>query len=530
MSSNLSAGLFSVPRVTNGTEATEGYLMLVDVRVSMSNTELGPRAVRVNLPVDCTVELIKPGEERGSYVAPMVRTRFGLNTVEVTLEAGQGALFKLGGAACVRRLVYVRRWWFDPSAISLAHNYPAEESPKSALYDYWGGSAIRYKTAGGLASTASNYIVGGTWTSGPQSSTDTKVIADAGFLVVTTPWSTVNVSDVLGWAGAYGIFVAITAANQTQADIGQAANAYGCHTNLFGFALPYLSGATMNCVESLTPAADKAKALKLAANWQIPVLLDVNTVECATAAAETGLPFVPVRTSVKIVSAEPPATVANRILLLYASLRSEALRRPMTTAVALSPCDTESDSLLRFAAYTSLVAAESKALWWVDMERCAPIGSAKFALVGGINARVGQWGNAFLGADTMPSAVFSTATTVTVNNSSRPGRTSGDLVQAMPDDLVVFELGGPPVAVPGGKKSTRLLYVVSTILSATPGGAPVRDVTLRLRSNVRGTQPIEGNCFEGHCLCNMMRVGNVLPLKLSGGSAQLVGYFLVGDD
>jgi hypothetical protein len=150
--------------------------------------------------------------------------------------------------------------------------------------------------------------------------------------------------------------------------------------------------------------------------------------------------------------------------------------------------------------------------------------------VGGINARLAQWGDVFLrGAPGGPAALarwFTTSTGVVVSNASTPGMKPTDLVQSMDPDLLVAELTGPMVTVPGGKNTTRLLFVVSTRLSHSPAGALPRVVNIKLRSNVRSTQPIEGNAFEGHPACNLVRVGNVLPLTLSGGSAQLVGYFI----
>ena len=62
----------------------------------------------------------------------------------------------------------------------------------------------------------------------------------------------------------------------------------------------------------------------------------------------------------------------------------------MTMAVTLDACAVESDSLVRFAAYASVVWG-AQALWWEGVGRCAPVGEANFDLVASINRRVAQW-------------------------------------------------------------------------------------------------------------------------------------------
>lgn len=511
--------------------------MLVDLRVADTVGALAPRAAHLELPADCTATLVDPGVERRRYASAGVvlgRGRSTTTTVDVTLEAGQGALIHVSGAGCLERFQAARQWWFDPTAISLAHTYPSEQSPKASTYGSYGASQSRYKSPGGLSAGESNYIVGGSWANGPGSDTDTKAIADAGFLLISAPRA--NLTETLGWAAAYGVFVASIADHQASpADVALTATAFGCHTNFFGFVLDGTRdpAAPPNCTSALAWAVAQGGALRQAAHWQIPVVLGATVPECAAAAAEGGLPFAPMATDLAAVpGGATPTAIATAALAAFAGLQSAAKATAMTAAVALSACDTDSDSILRFAAYSSLVVG-AQALWWDGMDRCAPVGSPKFALIGAINSRIALWGNVFVhgpgGDGVAPLRVFSTST-VTVPNASAPGGSIDDLVQGMPPELILFELSGPGVAVPGGKKVTRLLYVVSTELSSEAGGAAPRQVTLELRADVRGTQPIEGNCFQGHCLCNLMRVGNVLPLTLSGGSAQLVGYFLVADE
>ena len=67
--------------------------------------------------------------------------------------------------------------------------------------------------------------------------------------------------------------------------------------------------------------------------------------------------------------------------------------------------------------------------------------------------------------------------------------------------------------------------VVSTALADTPGGAPLRSVTLTLRDDVLETTLLEGNEAVPACFMHMIRY--VVPLRLPGGSAQLLAYALV---
>ena len=50
-----------------------------------------------------------------------------------------------------------------------------------------------------------------------------------------------------------------------------------------------------------------------------------------------------------------------------------------------------SESMARFAVYSSVLIGGAQAIWWEGMGKCAPVGSAEFALIGAINNRVAQW-------------------------------------------------------------------------------------------------------------------------------------------
>ena len=72
--------------------------------------------------------------------------------------------------------------------------------------------------------------------------------------------------------------------------------------------------------------------------------------------------------------------------------------------------------------------------------------------------------------------------------------------------------------------NSSVIYVVSTQLAPSAGGAPPRQVEIVLRANVSWTQAMEGNQFQGEAACETRRVGNRVLLVLPGGSGQLVSY------
>lgn len=96
----------------------------------------------------------------------------------------------------------------------------------------------------------------------------------------------------------------------------------------------------------------------------------------------------------------------------------------------------------------------------------------------------------------------------------------------MDQDLIAVEIGPTTAAHHGW---TGYIFVISTQLSALPAGAPVRTVQLTLRLPAAGpavtsTAPITGDCFEGVAQCGLAHVGNLLPLDLAGGSAEMAAY------
>jgi hypothetical protein len=88
-----------------------------------------------------------------------------------------------------------------------------------------------------------------------------------------------------------------------------------------------------------------------------------------------------------------------------------------------------------------------------------------------------------------------------------------DLIVSMDSELMIMEL------------NSSVIYVVSTQLAPSAGGAPPRQVEIVLRPNVSWTQAMEGNQFQaGEAACETRRVGNRVLVMLPGGSGQVVAY------
>ena len=209
------------------------------------------------------------------------------------------------------------------------------------------------------------------------------------------------------------------------------------------------------------------------------------------------------------------------------------LKAPMPFAASLDACATESDSLLRFSAFAAL-AYGARGLFWRGAGSCAPVGSAKFALLASINTRIAQWGNTFVASthrSDFPGGGYNItelySTGYALPGTVPPGRAGErDLVQSADPDVLIARLGdqGRPTG------TGPLLYVVDKRVSAVPGSAGVRTVRVTLHEAVTATQPVEGDCVAAHCQCGLGLLGNVLTVKLPGGSGQLVALAMGPSD
>ena len=200
--------------------------------------------------------------------------------------------------------------------------------------------------------------------------------------------------------------------------------------------------------------------------------------------------------------------------------RSEA---SLPFVAAVDACSSESDSMLRWAAFASL-AYGARGVYWVGAGACAPIGSMKFGLLSSINRRLAQWGNTFV-ASTGASEFGNGGYNITrlwssgyaLPSAVPPGAGGpSDLVQSADEDVLVAELGSM------GRPATPLLYVVDQRVSATPGAARARALRVRLRADVSATQPVEGDCAASRCQCGLSQLGSTIDIQLPGGAGQLV--------
>lgn len=261
-------------------------------------------------------------------------------------------------------------------------------------------------------------------------------------------------------------------------------------------------------------------------------------------------------------SPKDPRAAAQTVLDRLAEL-SEATSNSsnsMTMAVTLDACSLESDSLVRFAAYASVIWG-AQSIWWEGVGACAPIGSEDFALIAGINRRFAQWAEPlFLKAkneaiymlgeagvyDVVRYHVTDVWSTSTLElpllqgvRAKRPAK--GDLIEAMDEELVVVHLSNYSKVAPAGR--ARALLFLSTAVSSKRAGAGIRQLSIQLHADVTSTKPIEPDRFQGFAdtpqgdgppgimpnfygdrSCFMSWYGGKMPLQLAGGSSQLVTY------
>eukprot|EP00966_Prymnesium_polylepis_P332223 7387737-Prymnesium_polylepis.1 len=200
----------------------------------------------------------------------------------------------------------------------------------------------------------------------------------------------------------------------------------------------------------------------------------------------------------------------------------------MVFVARLDACSYDSDSLLRWQAFAAL-AFGARGIFWFGARECAGLGTDKFGLLKSINTRIKGWGDVFVAsanpAPGGPHGYNISRLTTGDGWPMPPGSgvmkpTSTSLVEYVDENVLVAELGAQ------GRYATPLIYVVNRDVSLKRGGAPVREIRVRLRG-VAASQPIEGDCTAGACQCGAGIVGRDVVLQLPGGSGQLVALSML---
>ena len=189
----------------------------------------------------------------------------------------------------------------------------------------------------------------------------------------------------LGFARLYGIMVLLNNIS-TPTAVESASSMYSCH--------PSMAGVLLDPGASPFDLGRIAKEHRRVGYWQMCVAPQLKNISAALELAEAGVPLS------TITAAKDPATYGNlgdyasAVVATYMGMQAATglTPYPVSAGASVDACCSESDSVLRFTAYSALVFG-TQALWWENMATCAPIGSAKFALIGAINSRIAQWGN-----------------------------------------------------------------------------------------------------------------------------------------
>ena len=326
-----------------------------------------------------------------------------------------------------------------------------------------------------------------------------------------------------------------------------------CHPNLGGIALGFngsLDG--LNGASSPLPTID---VIRRRGYWLVPLALKVPTVAAAVRLASAGIPLAGVALPTSSSGREPAGWWGQAVLDTLDALAAAASNtsNPLSMAISLDACDLRpSAARLRFAVYSSALWG-SQALWWEGMAACAPPASDAFALIGTVNARLAQWAGPLvlkrpLHGRRPPFSVADVFSTSSLRlpplhgvAARAPGQAWTDIVQSMDDELIAVHLVNNSVA---SGRNRRLLLFLSTALQREAVG----DATIHVRDDVVSSTPIEPDRFQGFAdlpgdpnidgfgpnllgkqACSLSWTGNVMPLRMPGGSAQLVRFTLTAD-
>ena len=92
-----------------------------------------------------------------------------------------------------------------------------------------------------------------------------------------------------------------------------------------------------------------------------------------------------------------------------------------------------SESMARFAAYSSVLVGGAQAIWWEGVGKCAAVGSAQFALIGSINNRIAQWADPlFLRAEGNGQRPWAIEAVWTTSSLNIPPGTFGEIAPQNP--------------------------------------------------------------------------------------------------
>ena len=562
-----------------GDGGASAYLMVVDKRVS---NQLGMVPARnVTLSFHSSVgeaHVVSPGTPKGKggrgtaprawsspnpYVAITKRTHHGgvvLTDVTFEIVGGGGVLIRLSavpgseGALSAACFAAAAKWEFKPGQLSLLDG-KGLKAPSWA-YDTW---HHRYRPYANLEITAGRsfedgeqtaFIVagsmsslhGGVALSGPS---EAQAWAWAGFNVLAMPApdaadlkafgpSSRALGDLLDWGYSYGYFgvaepgQAGVLSMETVVDVN---HAYRCHGRWGGLVLG--KNVCTSAMKASALAVSYALRAEGRGNWVLPIATACDA-DAAISMGKGGVPLA--MPSVTIATGSTAVQVAQAAASQYEQMRQMLSRywEPvhsgdrvlwsnagafMPFTVSIDACSSvDSDSLLRFQAFAAL-AYGARGIYWDGVRRCAGVGTAKFTLVRSINRRIVQWGNTFVSdaGDHGYNITRMWSSGWDMAGAFEQAGTPGSLVQSMDDDVLVAELGAM------GRAATRLVYIVNKRLSLDAGGAPVRELSVVLKSGyVTATQPLEGDCAATACQCGMSNLGNIVTLKLPGGAGQLV--------
>ena len=493
--------------------------------------------------------------------------------ITVELLGGGGAMVRLYASTSGAAVQAVH----DASHAMISWSYELGDSSLAQLkapqwaYDTW---HARYRPYEDLELTAGRnfedgeqtaFIIGGSFAGvdPPTAADEAKAWAWAGFNLLSMsapsredlsaygPTSTA-IGATLDYGYAFGFFGLVEPREGTNlltpSDALAINSAFRCHGRWSGL----LVGTNLSLDKrQLEGAFSAASSLRRSGHWLLPLA----SMTSAAAAIELGMrgvsfpmPSVPLFTASashapwaqgKTTAQETAAqlwaqAVANEYDPMHRMLASSyvpdaanpgkwVLKAPMAFSASIDACAAESDSMLRWSAFSAL-AYGARGIFWRGAGRCAPSGSPKFSLLASINRRIAQWGNTFVASKRrtdFPGGGYNIthlyATGYKLPGAVAPGSGGfSDLVQSADEDVLIAVLGS------AGWPATLLVYVVDKRVMPEPGAARVRTLRVTLHPRVSATQPVEGDCAAAHCQCGLSVVGNVLEVRLPGGSGQLV--------